>query len=313
MVALCDLNTERLDRFGDDFGVAARYGDFEQMVKAERPDLLHLVTLPALRVPLLTQAVELGIPAVLVEKPLACDADELAAIEKLGASGTKIIVNHQLRFHARYQALRDDVVSGRIGPLRFIDASCFSRTSEQGSHAMNLVFALNGDSPAVMVHGACSGPDGITNPQYSHPGPDTGWALFEFANGVRAAFLAGEGAPRNDNPSVWMQKRVAAYGDSGHIEWSMVRWSRHLTDGTRETGPVDYAAEDTPGQAALTDAIYDWLADPAKLHPTRLEVSLLEARAIMGLYASAIAKRPLALPLPSDEPLLPALAATLNG
>ena len=310
--ALCDTNPERLSQFGEQFHVAARYSDFAKMVKQEQPDLVHMVTLPALRVPLLTQAVELGVPAVLVEKPLACDADELAAIEQLGAGNTKIIVNHQLRFHRVYQMLRDDVLAGRIGKLRFIDASCFSRTSEQGSHAMNLVFALNGDSPPVMVHGACSGAEGL-KPAYGHPGPDTGWALFEFANGVRCAFLAGEGAPRNDNPSVWMQKRVAAFGDEGHVEWTMIGWNRQLKGAAPESGELDYATEDTPGQAALTDAIFDWLADPAKLHPTRLEVSLLEARAIMGLYASAIAQRPLALPLSSDEPLLPELAKTLGG
>ena len=313
MVALCDMNAERLQSFGDTYGVAARYDDFAAMVAAEQPDLVHMVTLPALRVPLLTQAVELGVPAVLVEKPLACDMNELAAIEKLGGGRTKIIVNHQLRFHKHYQMLRDDVVAGRIGKLRYIDASCFSRTSEQGSHAMNLVFALNQDSAPVMIHGACSGPDGITNPQFSHPGPDTGWALIEFANGVRAGFLAGEGAPRNEDPSIWMQKRVAAYGEEGHVEWTMIGWSRKLIGGSVERGPLSYGEEDTPAQAALTDAIFDWLDDEAKLHPTRLDISLLEARAIMGIYASAIAKRPLAMPLTSDEPLLPALAASLGG
>ena len=52
--ALCDTNPERLSQFGEQFHVAARYSDFAKMVKQEQPDLVHMVTLPALRVPLLT-------------------------------------------------------------------------------------------------------------------------------------------------------------------------------------------------------------------------------------------------------------------
>ncbi len=311
--ALCDLDRQRLDAFGDEFKVAARYDDFTKMVETERPDVLHLVTLPSLRVPLLTQAVELGIPAVIVEKPLACDVDELTAIAALEGRGTKIVVNHQLRFHERYQELRRDVIAGRIGPVRVIDGSCASKTSEQGSHVMNLMFALNQDSPAVQVQGGCGGADVIDGGPSKHPGPRNGWAVIDFANGVRGMYVCGEGAPRSEAPSIWMHKRVAAYGDAGQVEWSMTRWRRQLFGRGPEGGVVDYGAEDTPGQAGLTNAVFDWLDDEVKVHPTRLEISLLEAYTIMAVYASTIRQAPVTLPLDGAEPLLPALKQALGG
>lgn len=310
--ALCDLDHQRLDAFGEEFGVAARYDDFAKMIETERPDVLHMVTLPGLRVELLTQAVEMGVPAVIVEKPLATDLDQLTAIEALGNRGTKIVVNHQLRFHARFQELLDDVRSGRIGPLRLVDGSCMSKPSEQGSHVMNLLFALNGNAPVRQVQGGCGGPEEIEGGRTKHPAPRDGWAILDFENGVRGLYVCGSGAPTSDHPSVWMHKRAAAFGAAGHVEWSMTGWSRQLYGKGPQRGPVDYRVEDDPAQAALTEAVFDWLEDDTKLHPTRLEISVREASAILAIYASTSRAAPVTLPLEGAEPLLPRLREVLE-
>ncbi|MBI2301382.1 MAG: Gfo/Idh/MocA family oxidoreductase [Armatimonadetes bacterium] len=304
-VACCDLNEGRLNAFGDAFGLAARYTSFADMVKAERPDVVHMVTLPGVRVELLNQAVELRVPAVIVEKPLACDIDEMAAIEALDGRGTKICVNHQLRFHKPFAELLQGVRDGRIGPLRLIDGSCLSRLYEQGSHVMNLIFALNGHEPPVMVHGGCGGKSGI---QTGHPCADNAWAQITFANGVRASILCNAGAPRNgDHASQWMHKRVAAYGDAGHVAWWMDHSTRQYYGEPPREERYDYAAEDNPAQARLTEAMFDWLEDEGKPHPTRLEASLLEARTLMGIYASELQQAPVNMPIKSTEPFLPRL------
>ena len=49
IVALCDMNEELLNSFGDDFGIDKRYTDIHEMLDKERPDLLHIVTAPVLR------------------------------------------------------------------------------------------------------------------------------------------------------------------------------------------------------------------------------------------------------------------------
>ena len=47
--AICDMNEELLNSFGDDFGVSSRYTDLDEMLEKEKPDVLHIVTAPVLR------------------------------------------------------------------------------------------------------------------------------------------------------------------------------------------------------------------------------------------------------------------------
>ena len=49
LAAICDMNTELLNKFGDDFGISSRYTDLDEMLEKEKPDVLHIVTAPVLR------------------------------------------------------------------------------------------------------------------------------------------------------------------------------------------------------------------------------------------------------------------------
>ena len=44
LAAICDMNTELLNKFGDDFGISSRYTDLDEMLEKEKPDVLHIVT-----------------------------------------------------------------------------------------------------------------------------------------------------------------------------------------------------------------------------------------------------------------------------
>ena len=48
LAAICDMVEERLNNFGDDFGIASRYTDLDEMLEKEKPDVLHIVTTPVI-------------------------------------------------------------------------------------------------------------------------------------------------------------------------------------------------------------------------------------------------------------------------
>ena len=299
-VACCDLDQERLNAFADRFDIPARYTDLEEMLDREKPDVVHMVTRPNLRVGLMTQLAEAGVGGVIVEKPICIGADDYHALRGLAQnSRTRFAVNHQLRHHPMILQLLDEVAEGRYGEIRFLDASAVLPMSGQGVHVLDLMFAFNGYAPVQTVFGASSG---YTDLGCAHPAPKTAESLITFTNGARAALQSGEGAPIFEEGPTWAHKRIAAYGTKGFLHWRMYAWEKTLPDGSVEQGKKDYREEDVRGQANLTEAMYDWLEDDRKVSPTNLSTSLDEWLVILAGYLSTVEARPVDLPFePADD------------
>lgn len=309
--AICDLNEERLNAFGNDFDIEARYTDIHEMLDKERPDLLHIVTPPLLRVELMTIAAQHEVPVAIVEKPIAVQGEDFRQISGLRAkSNTRFVVNHQLHFHARNLELKRDVAEGRIGEVRFIDVSARSTVLDQGVHVLELAHTYNGCAAPTSVFGNVAGANEIPTRQ---PSPDVAEAAIEFENGVRAQLLCGEIAPRtNEMESRYAHKRISVYGTCGFLQWTMVGWERSTPEGGYECGTHNYVEQDDLAQARLTDAAFDWVEDEDNLHPTRLELALIQFNIILGIYASALNSAPISLPFDPPNGLMDSLQARLS-
>ena len=114
LAAICDMDEERLNTFGDDFGISSRYTDLDEMLEKERPDLLHIVTSPVIpnsneriRYPLMKQVSDHGVPAAIVEKPIAVEGTDWNQIARLAEeTKTKFVVNTQLDFHRKKSGVK---------------------------------------------------------------------------------------------------------------------------------------------------------------------------------------------------------------
>ena len=81
--------------------------------------------------------------------------------------------------------------------------------------------------------------------------------------------------------------------------------------GTQHTGEHEYGEQDVLGQAGLTEAMFDWLDDDEKVHPTHLEQSLAEFNTILGIYHSALMHEPVELPFDPPDGLIESLKTLL--
>jgi len=310
-VAACDLDEARLGEFAEEFGIAHRYTDIHEMLDKEKPDLLHIVTAPSLRVPLMTIASEHEVPVALVEKPIALQGEDwraLMALEK--NTKTRFLVNTQLHFHERNLEFKRDVADGRIGEVRFIDISARSTMPDQGVHILELAHSYNGFSAPTEVFATVSGTEAFAA---SAPAPDTAQATIVSENGVRCQMVTGRYAPKsNPADNVYRHKRIAVYGTEGFVHWTMVGWERFTQNGGYECGEHDYKEEDDKAQARLTDSAFDLCDDPSIAHGTRLELALSQFNIILGAYTSALERRPVDLPCEPGDGLLDALAAALG-
>ncbi len=100
-------------------------------VLARPLDLVAILTPPATHVALATAALDAG-KDVLLERPLACDAadaDRLAA--HAAATGRRVLMAYQLRFHAHVQALAQCLRAGTLGRVALVRTT-MTTTHERG-------------------------------------------------------------------------------------------------------------------------------------------------------------------------------------
>lgn len=148
-----------------------------------RADLVIVATTADVHRDLVERAAASGARAILCEKPLATSvADCEAMIAACAASGSRLAVNHQMRFMDQYRVVRDELAGGRFGALGSMNvvAGCFG-LAMNGSHYCE-AFAWLCGSPIVEASAWFSAKE-LNNPR----GPQ----FFDQAGEVRFASAGG--------------------------------------------------------------------------------------------------------------------------
>src|SRR5262245_61124429 len=115
--ALCDHNRARLRRVGEEFGVAARYADFSEMLAKEAPDAVVVATPNDLHAPVAIAALEAG-PPRLCEKPLAHRLEDARAIADAARKRRRfVMLDLSFRFTSGARTVQRFLGSGRCGDL----------------------------------------------------------------------------------------------------------------------------------------------------------------------------------------------------
>ncbi len=294
VTACCAPSPKRRDPLADRYGLRA-YADPAEMIRAEKPDIVHLVTWPDTRVALMTLVSDLGVPLCTVEKPIATAVDDWRCLRELeAASRTKFAVCHQVRWQPNLVKCQQALSSGRLGALVFLDLSAGMNIAGQGTHTLNYGLSLNGDAPVARVFGNASGWD-ASDP--GHPGPATTEAYLTFANGARGLWTSGTTSPRCGDPNTtWQHVRVAACAEKGRVLFEEFgRWEVVGPDGAERGdygGMEAWARNNLLAQTAFHQAMFDWLEDDRKIPGTSLKQSLHEWAVVLALYHSALSRAP---------------------
>ena len=101
LVACCDLNDDRAERFQQKFGFARRYKDLVEMLETEKPDAVCLVSPVPLTCELSCRILAMGYP-LLMEKPPGRTVEETDRMIAAAAAGG---VPQQVAFNRRYAPL----------------------------------------------------------------------------------------------------------------------------------------------------------------------------------------------------------------
>ena len=112
LVAVADIDPDRVGALAQEYDVAGSYGDYRRMLDAERLDLVTICTMPVHHAEMAIAAFGRG-AHVLCEKPLAMNASEGAAM--VGAArktGSFLAVGLNMRFMPNSLAIRSFIRDG---------------------------------------------------------------------------------------------------------------------------------------------------------------------------------------------------------
>jgi predicted dehydrogenase len=252
LVAVCDLDRERLERAGALVPDARRYRDAGAMFAEERLDFVEICTRPESHVALVAMAARHGVH-VLCQKPAALTrADLLAMISSCDDAGVRLMIHENWRFRPWYRALRAAIDGGTIGrPIRlrlvhrdtralrkdgFADQPYFAAMPrllllEMGCHLIDAARYLLGEVRSVA---ATIGRFGA-----GHPGEDLATLSLGFETGALGLLDMTWCAPADHTRPEWALNETAIEGTTGMLRVQLdgsLRWVG--LDGDSRTIPV---------------------------------------------------------------------------
>jgi len=202
IAAICDVSAEALHRAGDEYGIAARYAEFEKMYDEVPLDIVTVATQTRHHHAPTVAALRRGI-SVMCEKPMAIDlleADEMVAAAQ--ASGAKLAIHHQNHVNVGIRKAQEMVQAGVIGePVLIRGRNKAGRKSgnefmEMGTHVTDMMMCFGGEpqwgAGTVCYQGRLAAPQDVMEAKQMSPRDrDSGLVMgtravahYGFAHGV---------------------------------------------------------------------------------------------------------------------------------
>lgn len=154
VVACADIVSENATAFAQTFDIdtSAVYEDYEEMLTAERLDIVSVCTPPKTHAAIVTDCARSeAVDAIHCEKPMAATWKECRdMVETCDRHGVQLTFNHQRRFSAPYRKAKAVLESGRIGELRRIEVGG-PDLFDYGTHLFDLCGYLTDQTPVEWV------------------------------------------------------------------------------------------------------------------------------------------------------------------
>lgn len=142
IVAGCDVDEERRQAFGADWGVPPErlYEDYRLMLTRERPDIVSVCAYASDRVAMCQAALDAGVRGLWIEKAVACAVDESEALARsVAAAGAVAVVDHPRRLEPRYRAVGHWLRERTFGALESVHVLFSGHVVHTGTHAWDLL------------------------------------------------------------------------------------------------------------------------------------------------------------------------------
>ena len=115
IVGVCDREPLMAAQLADRFGIAGRFADVAELMRAAKPEVVHVTTPPQSHRDIAAQCLEAG-AHVYLEKPFTVTTPEaIDVIERAGRAGRLVAAGHNFQFSFEMLRLRQLLAGGFLG------------------------------------------------------------------------------------------------------------------------------------------------------------------------------------------------------
>lgn len=292
LAAVADLSRPNAEAFVAEHNPAARiFSDYREMMAAVRPAVVSVCLWPHLHAEVVCAVAAFQPRLIFCEKPMDIHWDaSLRMHEVCREHGVMLVFNHQRRYNLPLLRAKELLDGGALGRLQRIEGAWYN-LADTGTHVLDLMFFLNGDTPADWVIGQIDLQEAIRvfgSVQTGH-----GITEFRFRNGVRATYRFGPAHAE-------LGALLRLTGDAGELEvlfdapWLRVR--RHTQPEWEILDPGESIHDDQGIYRAIADTLA--CLDDGRLPPLGSANALRATEVIFATAESSRRRGRVDLPLP---------------
>lgn len=296
MRAACNRHENQLNDFCERYKIAGRYVDLEEMLEKEKPDILHIVTKPSVRLEPARNAAKHGVKLAILEKPFVNSPSEAKELERLEKeSGMRIVINMQRRYYPCVNQIKNIIDSGAIGRIHFVRCVVKANIMDIGTHAIDMLLYWLGDQYPDSIWASAYGAEDYCCHSRC---PASIMANLTFPGEIQAVIECSKdsvGVPGENN--FWMNFEFDIWGGKGRAWWKIRGDYGWQAEGMSEPEkhPTDFFKDDKAGQREFTRAAAMSLREN-KPHLNNLDNSMRGFNIIMGIYESCRLKGRVKMP-----------------
>ncbi len=314
LVAACDADEARRLDYGKKYSIPRLYSDFEEMLKTEKPDILHVVTPPAFREQALEMAGKYGVKGVLMEKPLALTVSQAAKIKEVAEKyNLKVAINMQRRYFDHCRELRNLVRSNQLGEIHFLRCATRGNILSMGPHTIDLLLFLL-DNPVVEKIWATG--YAMNGHEYGHTAPAHILARLSLEKKITVYLEDADDAVGvfGETGGYWQHLEIDIWGSKGRAWWRQNSNWGYQTGGMAESRsfPIGWFKSDELGQREFTRAMAHWLDDDKCEHDNSLRFSLQGYQVLMSIFQSSLDQEIKKCPVAIDPKVVEKLSERLE-
>jgi predicted dehydrogenase len=231
VVAICQRDKNKLNEIGDKFGIENRFTNWEDLLKVDEIDAIHIVT-PILDHAKMTIAVLESGKHCACTVPMGTTIDELKAIIRAKKKAKKVYMMMETAVYTReFLYAKELVNSGKLGRIQFVRGSHMQDMGLQGwpdywlgfppmwygTHAISPLLCITGAEPeSVVCHGSGSINEERTKKYGSPFAVET--ATFRMKNSI----IAAEATRSLYEIVRQYRESFDVYGDKMSFEWEQI-------------------------------------------------------------------------------------------